>query len=194
MMPIYSFTYNYWIVWNFTKNYWTMFIGEEQSSSLDVSCCFQLAFINNKKHIDYFLSRGTHLSLSLPTVGALKRPAPFLCRTCWYWMAQTHGRAVVSRLKADRSCSTAISIFKVIHVMKNYQLKGDSKAQLYIETRPPVIWTAKNHCGWVEIWVDGWWMGKKRRSTQKNKSSKTIDIVSYASQESVNGMYVCSPF
>ena len=26
---------------------------------------------------------------------------------------------------------------------------------LYAETRPPIIWTGKNRCGWVEIWVDG---------------------------------------
>ena len=32
---------------------------------------------------------------------------------------------------------------------------------LYVETRPHVIWTGKNEYGRVEIWVDGWWTGKK---------------------------------
>ena len=32
---------------------------------------------------------------------------------------------------------------------------------LYLETRPPVIWTGKNEYGRVQIWVDGWWTGKK---------------------------------
>ena len=35
--------------------------------------------------------------------------------------------------------------------------------------------------------VDGWWMGKKRRS-KKKRSSKTIDIVSYAFKVSRNGV------
>ena len=26
---------------------------------------------------------------------------------------------------------------------------------LYVETRPPIIWTGKNEYGRVEIWVDG---------------------------------------
>ena len=59
-------------------------------------------------------------------------------------------------------------------------------AYLYVETRPRVIWTGKNEYGRVEIWVDGWWMGKKRRS--KKRSSKTIDIVSYALKVSENGV------
>ena len=29
---------------------------------------------------------------------------------------------------------------------------------LYVETRPPVIWTGKNEYGRVEIWVDGYKM------------------------------------
>ena len=44
----------------------------------------------------------------------------------------------------------------------------------------------KSRCGQVEIWVDGWWTGKKLRS--KNQFPKTIDIVSYASKVSVNGV------
>ena len=28
---------------------------------------------------------------------------------------------------------------------------------------PLVIWVGKNHCGWVEIWVDGWCTGKKMK-------------------------------
>jgi len=35
--------------------------------------------------------------------------------------------------------------------------------------------------GRVELWVDGWWMGKKR-------STKIIDIVSYTLEMSVNGV------
>ena len=58
--------------------------------------------------------------------------------------------------------------------------------QLYVETRPPIIWTGKNEYGRVEILVDGLWTGKKLRS--KKRSSKTIDIVSYALKVSVNGV------
>ena len=50
----------------------------------------------------------------------------------------------------------------------------------FIETRPPVIWMVKN-----EIWVDGWWTGKKVK--EQKRSSKTIDIVSYALKVSENG-------
>ena len=49
---------------------------------------------------------------------------------------------------------------------------------LYAETRPPVIWMGKTCCRRVEIWEDGWLTGKKFMS--KKRSSKTIDIVSYA--------------
>jgi len=63
---------------------------------------------------------------------------------------------------------------------------------LYAETRPPIIWTSKNEYGRVEIWVDGWWMGKK---SKEQKSSKIIDIVSYGLKVSVNGVIcVCSIF
>ena len=41
--------------------------------------------------------------------------------------------------------------------------------------------TGKNEYGRAEIWVGGWWTGKKG-------SSKTIDIVSYALKVSVNGV------
>ena len=44
----------------------------------------------------------------------------------------------------------------------------------------------KNEYGRVEIWVDGWWMGKKMK--EQKRSSKTIDIVSYALKVSVNGV------
>ena len=30
-----------------------------------------------------------------------------------------------------------------------------------------IIWTGKNEYGRVEIWVEGWWMGKKTKE-QKN--------------------------
>ena len=36
------------------------------------------------------------------------------------------------------------------------QCHWKSGAELYVETRPPVIWTGKNQCGRVEIWVDRW--------------------------------------
>ena len=39
--------------------------------------------------------------------------------------------------------------------------------QHYVETRPPVIWTGKNEYGRVEIWVDGWWKGKKMKQPKK---------------------------
>ena len=45
----------------------------------------------------------------------------------------------------------------------------------------------KNQCVQVEIWVDRWWTGKKIKE-QKKMSSKTIDIVSYAIEVSVNGV------
>ena len=49
------------------------------------------------------------------------------------------------------------------------------------------IWTGRNM-------EDGLWTGKKIKD-QKKRSSKTIDIVSYALKVSVNGvMCVCSPF
>ena len=60
--------------------------------------------------------------------------------------------------------------------------------QLYVETRPPVIWTGKNEYGQVEIWVDG-------KQIKEQKSSKTIVLFSYALKVSVNGVtIVCSPF
>ena len=59
-------------------------------------------------------------------------------------------------------------------------------AWLYAENRPPIIWMGKNHYGWVEIWVDGWWTGKTHGA--KKKSSKTIDIISYALEVSANGV------
>ena len=34
-------------------------------------------------------------------------------------------------------------------------------AWLYVETCPPVIWMSKTQFEWVEISLDGWWMGKK---------------------------------
>ena len=46
----------------------------------------------------------------------------------------------------------------------------------------------KNEYGRVEIWVDGWWTGKKLKEQNKKRSSKTIDIVSYALKVSVNGV------
>ena len=63
------------------------------------------------------------------------------------------------------------------------------KAQLYVETRPPVIWTGKNEYGWVEVWVDGQWTDKKNEGAKK--ASKTIDIVSYALKVSVKWCHVC---
>ena len=52
---------------------------------------------------------------------------------------------------------------------------------------PPVIWTGKNRCGGVKVRVDGGrWAGKIMK--EQEKSSKTIDIVSYALQVSVNGV------
>ena len=30
-----------------------------------------------------------------------------------------------------------------------------AQPQLYVETRPPVVWVGKVRCGQVEIWVDG---------------------------------------
>ena len=56
--------------------------------------------------------------------------------------------------------------------------------QLYAETRPPVIWTGKNCCGRVEIWVDGWWTGKNMKEQKKflRSECKWCD------------MCVCSPF
>ena len=44
----------------------------------------------------------------------------------------------------------------------------------------------KNEYGRVEIWVDGWWMGIKMK--EQKRSSKTIDIVSYALKVSENGV------
>ena len=48
-----------------------------------------------------------------------------------------------------------------------------------------VIWTGKNRCGLVEIYG---WGGRVKKLRSKNRSSKTIDIVSYASKVSVNGI------
>ena len=46
----------------------------------------------------------------------------------------------------------------------------------------------KNEYGRVEIYMeDGLWTGKKMKE-QKKRSSKTIDIVSYALKVSVNGV------
>jgi len=44
----------------------------------------------------------------------------------------------------------------------------------------------KNEYGLAEIWVDGWWTGKKMK--EQKKSSKTIDVVSYALKMCVNGV------
>jgi len=46
----------------------------------------------------------------------------------------------------------------------------DTYQQPYAETRPSVIWTGKTYFGWVEIWVDGWWMGKKLKTKGLQKS------------------------
>ena len=43
----------------------------------------------------------------------------------------------------------------------------------------------KSRCGRVEIWVDGCWTGKTIK--EQKICSKTIDIVSYALEMSVNG-------
>ena len=45
-------------------------------------------------------------------------------------------------------------------------------------------WMRKNQCGCVEIWVNGWWTGKKMK--EQKRSSKPIDIVSYTLEVSVN--------
>ena len=55
--------------------------------------------------------------------------------------------------------------------------------ELYVETRPPVIRTGKKEYGRAEIWVDG-----VKNEGVKKRSSKTIDIVSYALKVSVNGV------
>ena len=49
--------------------------------------------------------------------------------------------------------------------------------------------------GRVEIWVDGWWTGKKMNE-QNKKASKTIDIVSLCleRESKLCHMCVCSPF
>ena len=47
------------------------------------------------------------------------------------------------------------------------------------------MWTGKNEYGRVEIWVDGWRTGKKMK---EQKTSKTIDIVSYTLKVSENGV------
>ena len=46
----------------------------------------------------------------------------------------------------------------------------------------------KNLYGLVEIWVDGWWTGKKMKEPKIKAFSKSIDIVSYAIKVSVNGV------
>ena len=55
--------------------------------------------------------------------------------------------------------------------------------QLYVETRPPIIWTRKNEYGRVKIYG---WTGKKMK--EQKRSSKTIDIFSYALKVSVHGV------
>ena len=68
---------------------------------------------------------------------------------------------------------------------------SEVSALLYVETRPPVIWTGKNECGRVETWV-GCGRVKKCRS---KKGLPKADTVSYALKVSVNGVTcVCSPF
>ena len=42
-------------------------------------------------------------------------------------------------------------------------------------------WTGKNEYEREEMWVDGWWMGKKMKEQKK-------DIVSYALKVSINGV------
>ena len=55
-----------------------------------------------------------------------------------------------------------------------------------------IIWMGKNEYGQVEIWVDGWWTGKKLK--EQKHLPKTIDI-SYALKVSENVVTcVCSPF
>ena len=34
---------------------------------------------------------------------------------------------------------------------------------IYAETRPPVIWMGKNHCGQVEIWIDGYKINEQKK-------------------------------
>ena len=50
---------------------------------------------------------------------------------------------------------------------------------------PPIIWMGKNHCRRVEMGG-----GRVQKYRSKKRSSKTMDIVSYALEVSVN----CSPF
>ena len=41
----------------------------------------------------------------------------------------------------------------------------------------PVIWTGKNHCGLVEIWVDEWWTGTKIKEQKKNGLPKPLSVI-----------------
>ena len=67
----------------------------------------------------------------------------------------------------------------LIHLFFVLAMMGHS----FMQTRPPIIWMGRNCCGWVELWVDG-----EEEQKEQKRSSKTIDIVSYALEASVNGV------
>ena len=54
---------------------------------------------------------------------------------------------------------------------------------------PSIIWTGKTHCGRAEICVDVWWTGNKIK--EQKRSSKIIDIVSYAPTTDFKWCHMC---
>ena len=50
----------------------------------------------------------------------------------------------------------------------------------------PIIRIGENEYGRAQIWVDGWWTGKNTK--EPKRSSKNIDVVSYALKLFVNGV------
>ena len=65
------------------------------------------------------------------------------------------------------------------------------QSQLYAETRPPVIWTGKDRCGRVGIWVDGKKMKEQNKKVFQNHRCCQL---CFRSECKWGHMYVCSPF
>ena len=89
---------------------------------------------------------------------------------------QTQPRVAVASVRLDPTGSDVHSYIS-------------TAALLYAETRPPVIWTAKHHCGWVEIWVDGY----KNEGANKGLPKPYCQIC-LRSECKWCHMCVCSPF
>ena len=77
-----------------------------------------------------------------------------------------NSKALMGLCSDDNICGPikAHSCESQVHYRKEFacgiHTESQWEAMLYAGTHSPVIWIGKSCCGWVEILVDGWWMGK----------------------------------